>query len=225
MAMVLWRSAGPNTGFQRSGADPPLSSSRACLPVAFVADSVPFVLVSLGQCHPPFCPLTSRNRVRAGGCPLGFGAVSPGHCTGLSPNAGPGGGGGGAGGTRPRLGLGSDCLPLAAPFGLLPPHILTLRGPERVLVVSTEPLDDLSCLTTPGVGRPGDGAIARAGDQGHPDAHSESMRGFAEGGSGAWLPDIQTQGKAPQRLFHVPNPMLSERRWSSAHQRLMAVML
>ena len=28
----------------------------------------------------------------------------------------------------------------------------TLCGPERVLVVSTEPLDDLSCLTTPGGG-------------------------------------------------------------------------
>ena len=43
-----------------------------------------------------------------------------------------------------------DCLPVAAPIGLSPPHILTLRGPERVLVVSTEPPDDLSCLTTPG---------------------------------------------------------------------------
>ena len=46
------------------------------------------------------------------------------------------------------------CLPLAAPIGLSPLHILTLCGSERVLVVSTEPLDDLSCLTTPGVGRP-----------------------------------------------------------------------
>ena len=44
----------------------------------------------------------------------------------------------------------SDCLPLAAPIGLSPLLILTLCGPERVLVVSTEPLDDLSCLTTPG---------------------------------------------------------------------------
>ena len=51
----------------------------------------------------------------------------------------------------------SDCLPLAAPIGLSPLHILTLCGPERVLVVSTEPPDDLSCLTTPGVGRPGGG--------------------------------------------------------------------
>ena len=65
----------------------------------------------------------------------------------------------------------SDCLPLAAHIGLLPPHILTLGGSERVLVVSTEPPDDLSCLTTPGVGCPGDGAVARAVDQGHPEAH------------------------------------------------------
>ena len=60
----------------------------------------------------------------------------------------------------------SDCLPLAAPIGLSPALILTLCGPERVLVVSTEPPDDLSCLTTPGVGRPRDGAVARAVDQG-----------------------------------------------------------
>ena len=49
--------------------------------------------------------------------------------------------------------------PLAAPVGLSPLLILTLCGPERVLVVSTEPPDDLSCLTTPGVGRPGDGLL------------------------------------------------------------------
>ena len=72
------------------------------------------------------------------------------------------------------------CLPLAAPIGLSPLLILTLCGPERVLVVSTEPPDDLSCLTTPGVGCPGDGAVARAIDQVHPDAPSESMRGFAD---------------------------------------------
>ena len=53
----------------------------------------------------------------------------------------------------------SDCLPLAAPIGLSPLLILTLCGPERVLVVSTEPPDDLSCLTTPGVGRPRDGLL------------------------------------------------------------------
>ena len=74
----------------------------------------------------------------------------------------------------------SDWLPLAAPIGLSPPPILTLCGSERVLVVSMEPPDDLSCLTTPGVGRHRDGAVARAIDQGHPEAHSESMRGFAD---------------------------------------------
>ena len=41
-------------------------------------------------------------------------------------------------------------LPLALPIGLSPLLILTLCGSERVLVVSTEPLDDLLCLTTPG---------------------------------------------------------------------------
>ena len=51
------------------------------------------------------------------------------------------------------------CLPLAAPISLSPLHILTLCGPERVLVVSTERPDDLSCLTTPGVGRPRDGLL------------------------------------------------------------------
>ena len=91
------------------------------------------------------------------------------------PLEGPGGGGGGW-----HKASVSDCVPLAAPIGLSPLLILTLCGPERVLVVSTEPPDDLSCLTTPGVGRPGDGAVARAVDPVHPDAHCESMRGFAD---------------------------------------------
>ena len=53
----------------------------------------------------------------------------------------------------------SDCLPLAAPIGLSPLHIPTLCGPERVLVVSTEPPDDLSCLTTPGSAIPETGLL------------------------------------------------------------------
>ena len=57
-------------------------------------------------------------------------------------------------------------LPLEAPIGLSPLLILTLCGSERVLVVSTKPPDDLSCWTTPGVGRPGDGAVARRGGGG-----------------------------------------------------------
>ena len=60
---------------------------------------------------------------------------------------GPGGGGGGW-----LEAVVLVCLPLAVP-------ILTLCGSERVLVVSTEPLDDLSCWTTPGVGRAGDGVL------------------------------------------------------------------
>ena len=79
-----------------------------------------------------------------------------------------------------------DCLPLAAPIGLSPLLILTLCGPECMLVVSTEPPDDLSCLTTPGVGRPEDGAVAGAVVQWHPDAHSESMRGFADSSTDLW---------------------------------------
>ena len=63
----------------------------------------------------------------------------------------------GGGGWHKALVFG--CLPLAAPIGLSPLLILTLCGPEGVLVVSTEPPDDLSCLTTPGVGRPGDGLL------------------------------------------------------------------
>ena len=53
------------------------------------------------------------------------------------------------------------CLPLAAPIGLLPLLIQTLCGPERVLVVSTEPPDDLSCLTTPGSPVGGGGGLAQ----------------------------------------------------------------
>ena len=92
------------------------------------------------------------------------------------------------------------CLPLAAPLGLSPLLILTLCGPERVLVVSTEPPDDLSCLTTPGVGRPRDGAVARAVDQGHPDAPSESMRGFADSNTDL-CPPVHLQDHFPDRGF------------------------
>ena len=41
----------PSRRPQRSGVDPPLSSSRACLHMAFIANSIPFVFVSLGQFH------------------------------------------------------------------------------------------------------------------------------------------------------------------------------
>ena len=70
-------------------------------------------------------------------------------------------GGGGGGWHKASV---SICLPLAAPIGLSPPHILTLCGPERVSVVPTEPPDDLSCLTTPGVGCPRRGGGGGGGD-------------------------------------------------------------
>ena len=52
--------------------------------------------------------------------------------------------------------------------GLSPLLILTLRGPERVLVVRTEPLDDLSCLTTPGSAVPEKGYSAYIAPPPHP---------------------------------------------------------
>ena len=70
------------------------------------------------------------------------------------------------------------CLPLALPIGLLPLLILTLCGPERVLVVSTEPLDDLSCLTTPGVSCPGDGLL--------PVPLTRCIQMHTPGGVGGW---------------------------------------
>ena len=124
----------------------------------------------------------------------------------------------------------SDCLPLAAPIGLSPLLILTLCGPERVLVVSTEPPDDLSCLTTPGVGCPGDGAVARAVDQVHPDAHSESMRGFADpstdlgGGGGSDMPfPSAVPGHTCAAVPRIEVRVLSEVRRHRRAQTAMAV--
>ena len=51
------------------------------------------------------------------------------------------------------------CLLLAAPIGRSPLYIPTLCGSERGLIVLPELLDDFSCLTTPGVGHPGDGLL------------------------------------------------------------------
>ena len=82
---------------------------------------------------------------------------------------------GGGGGLHEALVLVG--LPLAAPIGLTPLLILTLCGSKRVLVVSTEPLDELSSLTTPGRLSQRQ-AVARAVDQVHPDAHSESVLGL-----------------------------------------------
>ena len=88
----------------------------------------------------------------------------------------------------------SDCLPLAAPIGLSPLLILTLCGPERVLVVSTEPPDDVSCLTTPGGRLSRRRAVARAVDQVHPDAPSESTRGFADSSTDLSAPGCASAG-------------------------------
>ena len=92
-----------------------------------------------------------REPSKAVGCMRGMGPTSPSPCDSNIPkfdgnNTYCCSDKGGGVGTR----LGIYFLPLAAPIGLSPLLILTLCGPERVLVVSTEPLNDLSCLTTPG---------------------------------------------------------------------------
>ena len=95
--------------------------------------------------------------------------ITPWQPTGFSPPPLPQGcirrRGEGGGGWHKASVLG--CLPLAVPIGLSPLLILTLCGPECVLVVSTEPQ---------GLSRRR--AVARAVDQVHPDAHSESMLGL-----------------------------------------------
>ena len=78
----------------------------------------------------------------------------------------------GRGGGGWHKAAGSHCFPLAAPIGLSPLLIQTLCGPERVLVVSTEPPDDLSCLTTPGSAVPETGCCpCRYGRGGGLDTH------------------------------------------------------
>ena len=84
----------------------------------------------------------------------------------------------------------SDCLPLAAPIGLSPLLILTLCGAERVLVVSTEPPDELSCLTTSGVGRPGDRLLGRGGGACH---HQRPRRAAPCG----WMTSRVSEGRQP----------------------------
>ena len=53
----------------------------------------------------------------------------------------------------------------------------------------------------PGVGCPGDRAVARAVDQVHPDAHSESMRGFADSSTDLCAPG---GGGCRPRLCYAP---------------------
>ena len=93
--------------------------------------------------------------------------------------------GGGGSGTRPWCGFGCLWRRLLASHPL---HILTLCRSERVLVMSTEPLDDLSCLTTPGLGRPSRTASGGWGGGGvNYDTHPPQKLGKPRtGGGGGW---------------------------------------
>ena len=51
------------------------------------------------------------------------------------------------------------CLPLAPPIGLSPLYIPIRCGSECVVVVSMEPLDDLSWFDYSGIGCPRDGLL------------------------------------------------------------------
>ena len=82
-----------------------------------------------------------------------------------------------------------DCLPSAAPIGLSPLLILTLCGPERVLVVSTEPPHDLSCMTTPRVGCPGDGLLPMPLTRGIQMHTPSPCGGLPTGGAGGLEPN------------------------------------
>ena len=61
-------------GFNWSGVDPPLSSSRACL-MAFIANSVPRLFVSRGQCLAVLSFPSSLNGAR-----VGLHLLGSGHC-------------------------------------------------------------------------------------------------------------------------------------------------
>ena len=100
----------------------------------------------------------------------------------------------------------SDCLPLAAPIGLSPLLILTLCGSGRVLVVSTEPLDDLSCLTTPGGWLSRRRAVARAGGAGARAQHvSRSRLGGAQARR-EWAKMIQPPERTCYHSTAAPPP-------------------
>ena len=98
----------------------------------------------VGQGSPRTCSKRPKEakRVAAGhvGCRGGEGLSSGRHGGGQQMTTAPPGRGGGGW----HKASASGCLPLAVPTGLAPLLILTLCGSERVLVVSTEPLDDLS---------------------------------------------------------------------------------
>ena len=92
------------------------------------------------------------------------------------------------------------CLPLAAPIDLAPLHLLTLCESERVLVVFTEPLEDLSCLTTRGSAVP-EMLLPML----HPDAHSESMLGWPAPALTCARWGVHLQDNFPDRGFNNHN--------------------
>ena len=96
---------------------------------------------------------------------------------------------GGGGGWHEAMVL--VCLPLAAPIGLWPLYIPTLCGSKRVLVVPTEPLDDLSCLTTPGSAVPESGCCL-----------------WWSGGGGLDHPPTQDFRSPPPPTVHRAHPCL-----------------
>ena len=109
---------------------------------------------------------------------------------------------GGGGGHKASV---SDCLPLAAPIGLLPLLILTLCGPERVLVVPMEPPDDLSCLTTPG-----SRVVTLAVDQ--------VQRPYQRSKGSCGAPGLGVHFRPPNRASDAwsgPNRVLCGRPWES----------
>ena len=63
-------------GLNRSGVDPPLTSSRTCL-MTFIANSVPRLCVSLGQCNAILVPSLRPKWGKIWAASTGFWALSP----------------------------------------------------------------------------------------------------------------------------------------------------
>ena len=190
---------GPTRGWRIPPPTPPLVLRHVPLP--------PYLSSAGSACSPyqPACPLRCgpRRRAEGHGATESLAPVPPARSPPKSPGVPPplpsfpNYRGGGGGWHKASV---SDCLPLAAPIGLSPLLILTPCGSERLLVVSTEPLDDFSCLTTPGWLSPRR-AFARAVDQVHPDAHSESMLGLTTPALTCARWGVHLQDNFPDRGF------------------------